>query len=85
MDLADVKNNQEKFKPYLGEIKRKETKSINQKSKKALRTILKCFIKQETKLLNLMTIILQLCLRQNIEQLKEHDTKYFHQNKCFKD
>ena len=85
MDLADVKNNQEKFKPYLGEIKKKGTKSINQKSKKALRTILKCFIKQETKLLNLMTIILQLCLRQNIEQLKEHDTKYFHQNKCFKD
>ena len=36
IDLADVKNNQEKFKPYLEEIKKKETKNINQKSKKTL-------------------------------------------------
>ena len=33
IDLADVKNNQEKFKTYLGEIK-KETKNLDQKSKK---------------------------------------------------
>ena len=58
IDLANVKNNQEKFKSYLGEIK-KETKNIDQKSKKTLCTILKCFTKQETKLLSLMIIILQ--------------------------
>ena len=33
ISLADVKNNQEKFKSYLGEIK-KETKNIDQMSKK---------------------------------------------------
>ena len=54
----NVKNNQEKFKSYLGEIK-KETKKIDQKSKKkTLCTILKRFTKQEAKLLNLMMIIL---------------------------
>ena len=58
MSLADVKNNQEKFKTYLGEIK-KGNKSIDQKSKKILCTTLKCFTKQETKLLNFMMIILQ--------------------------
>ena len=57
IDLADVKNNQEKFKSYLGEIK-KETKNIDQENKKTLYTILKCFTKQETKLLNFMMIIL---------------------------
>ena len=49
ISLADVKNNQEKFKSYLGEIK--ETKNIDQKSKKTLRTISKCFTKQELRLL----------------------------------
>ena len=53
IDLSDVKNNQEKFKSYLGEIK-KETKNIDHKSKKALCIILKCSIKQERKLLNFM-------------------------------
>ena len=77
IDLADVKNNQEKFKSYLGEEKKKEEiKNINQKCKKILCTILKCFTKQETKLLNFMMIILQWCLRQNIEQLKEQGLKY---------
>ena len=57
ISLADVKNNQEKFKTYLGEIK-KETKNIDQKNKKALCTTLKCFTKQEMKLLNFMMIIL---------------------------
>ena len=41
--LADVKNNQQKFKSLLGKIK----KETNQKSKKILCTILKYFIKQE--------------------------------------
>ena len=58
IDLADVKNNQEKFKSYLGEIK-KEVKNVDQKSKKTLFTILKCFTKRERKLLNFMMIILQ--------------------------
>ena len=53
-DLADVKNNHQKFKSCLGKIK----KETNQKNKKILCTILKCSIKQETKLLNLMMIIL---------------------------
>ena len=56
-NLGDVKNNQEKFKTYLGKIK-KETKSIDQKSKNTLCTILKCFTKQEAKLLSFMMIIL---------------------------
>ena len=52
--LADVKNYQEKFKSYLGEIKKEK----NQKRKKTLCTILKRFTKQEAKLLNFMMIIL---------------------------
>ena len=52
--LADVKNNQEKFESYLGEIKKEK----NQKSKKTICTILKRFTKQEAKLLNFMLIIL---------------------------
>ena len=58
IDLADVKNNQEKFKSYLGEIK-KGNKKHRSKVQKTLRIILKCFTKQETKLLNFMIIILQ--------------------------
>ena len=57
MSLADVKNNQEKFKTYLGEIKI-GNKNIDKKSKKILCTTLKCFTKQETKLLNFMMIFL---------------------------
>ena len=72
IDLADIKSNQAKFKSYLGEIKKEK----NQKSKKALCTILKCFTKQDAKLLNFMMIILQWYLRQNIEQRKEQDLKY---------
>ena len=51
ISLADVKNNQEKFKSFLGEIKKS-------KEQKKLCTTLKCFTKQETKLLNFMMIIL---------------------------
>ena len=57
ISLADVKNNQEKFKTYLGEIK-KGNKKHRSKEQKTLCTILKCFTKQETKLLNFMMIIL---------------------------
>ena len=57
ISLADVKNNQEKFKTYLGEIKKERIKKSH-KSKKTFCTILKCFIKQETRLSNFMMIIL---------------------------
>ena len=53
-DLADVKKNQQKFKFYLGEIK-KAVK--NQKNKETLCIILKCSIKQGMELLNFMMII----------------------------
>ena len=53
-DLADVINNQQDFKLYLGEIKKGAKKS---KNKKALCTILNCSIKQGMKLLNFMMII----------------------------
>ena len=56
-DLAHVKNNQQKFKSYLGKIK-KGNKSKEQK-KHFVYTILKCSITQETKLLNFMMIIIQ--------------------------
>ena len=54
-ELTNVKKNQEKFKSYLGEIKKGSKKSKEQK--KILCTILKCFIKEEKKLLNFMMII----------------------------
>ena len=57
ISLADVKNNQEKFKSYLGEIKKGNNK-IKSKEQKNVAYILKCFIKQEMKLLNFMMIIL---------------------------
>ena len=57
ISLTDVKNNQEKFKSYLGEIK-KQTIKENRKSKKTLCIILKHFIKQEMNLLSFMMIIL---------------------------
>ena len=57
IDLADVKNNQEKFKSYLGEMK-KENKNIDQKSKKTFCTTLKFSAKQERKLLNFIMVIL---------------------------
>ena len=57
ISLADVKNNQEKFKSYLGEIKRgNKKKSSKEQKKKTLCIILKCFTKQETKLLNFLMI-----------------------------
>ena len=49
--LADAKNDEIKFQSDLGEIKKKIKKS-DQENKKTHYTILKCFIKQETILLN---------------------------------
>ena len=59
ISLSDIKNNQEKFKSYLGEIKKENSKKKIKRSKKTLWTILKCFTKQESRLLNFMMIILQ--------------------------
>ena len=53
-DLADLKKNQEKFKYYLGEVK-KGAKKIKRTKKQY--TILKCSIKQRMKLLNFTMII----------------------------
>ena len=58
ISLEDVKNNQEKFKSYLGEIKKGNKKYRSREQKKRLCTILKCFTKQEAKLLNFMMIFL---------------------------
>ena len=57
-DLSNVENNQQKLKYYLGG-KKMEPKNIDQKCKKTLCIILKCFTKQETKLLNFLMIIFQ--------------------------
>ena len=51
-------------------------KKTDQRSKKTLCTILKCSIKQEAMLSNVMIIILQWYPKQNIKQLKEQDLKY---------
>ena len=56
IDLADVKNNQEKFKSYLGKIKKGNKKHRSKVQENTL-TILKYFTKQETKLLNFMMIV----------------------------
>ena len=55
MRLANVKNNQRKFKSYIGKIKKRT--DVDQKSKNTLCIILKCFTKQEKRLLNFMMII----------------------------
>ena len=58
ISLADVKKNgQAEFKSSLNKIK-KETKNIDQKTKKMHCIILKCFTKQWTKLLNFLMIVL---------------------------
>ena len=45
--IADAKDDQIKFKPELGEIKKKKKKKTDQRSKKTLCTTLKYFTKQE--------------------------------------
>ena len=57
ISLTDVKNNQEKFKSYLGEIKKGNKKHRSKQQKNALYNI-KCFTKQEPRLLNFMMILL---------------------------
>ena len=59
IDLSDVKNNQEKFKSYLGEIKKGNKKHRSKVQKNTHCIILKYFTEQETKLLNFIMIILQ--------------------------
>ena len=54
IDLSDIKNNQENFKSYVGEIK----KGRKSKAQKKPCIKWKCSIKQETKLLHFMMIIL---------------------------
>ena len=76
ISLADVKNNQAKFKSNLREIKKGNNIKRPKEQKKTLCTILKCFIKQGTRLLNFMMIIFQWCLKQKLKQLKEQDLKY---------
>ena len=51
ISLTNARNDQEKFRLDINEIKR-GNKNINQKSKKTKYTILNCFTKQETVLLN---------------------------------
>ena len=62
-----AKNEQTEFKSKLGEIKKGNDKK-NQKAKKTHYTILKCFTKQGTVLLNFVITILQCSLKQNIKQ-----------------
>ena len=50
--------------------------SINQKSKKVQRIILKYFAKQVEKLSNCLMIVLQLYLGLNMKQNMENDSKY---------
>ena len=50
--------------------------SINQKSKKVQRIILKYFAKQGEKLSNCLMIVLQLYLGLNMKQNMENDSKY---------
>ena len=63
ISLTNAKNDQAEFKLDLNEIKKKETKNIDQKSKKLHCIILKCSTKQETVIIFLM-IILQWYLKQ---------------------
>ena len=64
---TDAENDQIDFKSSLGKIK-KETTKKDQRSKKTQYTILTCFTKQETRLLNFLMIIPQWYLKQKIKQ-----------------
>ena len=59
ISLAEVKNNQERFKSNLSEVKKAHRGRTKEQEKKTLCTILKCFTKQETRLLNFIMIALQ--------------------------
>ena len=63
ISLTGAKNDQVKFKSNLGEIIRRNSKKIPKEPKKTLCTILKCFAKQEKRLLNFWMIILQWYLK----------------------
>ena len=74
ISLTDIKYNQEKSKSNLSDVKKGT--EVEQKSKKTLCTILKCFTKQETRLSDFLMIILQRCLKQKLKQKQEQDLKY---------
>ena len=65
ISLTGAKNDQVKFKSNLGEIIRRiiTAKKYQKSQKKTLCTILKCFAKQEKRLLNFWMIILQWYLK----------------------
>ena len=68
ISLTDAKSNQKDFKEDLKEInKRNMKKTKNQKGKKTLCTIMKCSTKQKKRLLNILMIIFQWCLKQNFK------------------
>ena len=80
--LAEGKNDQIKFKSNLSEIKKGNNKKRSNKQKKKEKkkthyTILICFIKQETRLLNFLMSILQWYLKRKIKQkIAVSDLKY---------
>ena len=67
LKLTDAEKDQINFKSSLGEIKKANNKK-DQRSKKTHYTVLKCYIKQETRLLNFLMITLQWYLKQKIKQ-----------------
>ena len=64
ISLTDAKNDQEDFGRNLREIEKTNTKKKDQKSKRTLCAILKCFAKQEKRLFNFLMVILEWCLKQ---------------------
>ena len=75
--LAEVIYDHIRFKLSLGEIKKGNNKKRSKEQKKTHYTILTCFTKQETILLNFLVNILQWYLEQNIKQkMKVRDLKY---------
>ena len=75
ISLTDAKNDQEDFGRNLREIEKTNTKKKDQKSKRTLCAILKCFAKQEKRLFNFLMVILQWCLKQK-KSNKERDLKH---------
>ena len=64
ISLTDAKSNQKDFKEDLKETNKRNIKNPkNQKGKKTLCTIVKSF----TRLLNILMIIFQWCLKQNFK------------------
>ena len=81
-DLADVKNNQEKFKSYLGEIKKGNNKHKSKEQRNTSFNI-EMLYKARNEAITFYDYYSLMILK--LEQLKEQDLKYQHQNKCFED